>query len=1271
MRLTKLLFGSLAALALIAVVLVSLFPLLDLGMFRAQIEAAGTEAFDRRLTIRGSMRLKPSLQPMLSAEDVRIGNPDWASRPDFAHIQRLEIRVALWPLLRGELDVLDVIFSGADVLLEAGPGDRNNFTFRPRKGPAELPDIDQFKVRDTVFGYRAASGELNSCVVKEVDARNTPGQPISVDGQLTCRDVPLQLSLVAGTPEAFASRTSPWPLELTVSTEDASLAAAGALPRHRGWDGAEFRIAVQAERVDSLQGLFGVALPVPGPFDFAAELRTTAGAYLLSGLKGRIGSTDIMGELKWRQAGERPLLKGKLVSQSMRIQDLFVATDRGSVDKTQPDVLDRPVPLDRLAAIDAELELDVHGVLDSPVPIGQVAAHVKLSSGRLSLSPWRGTLAGTPVTGDLTLGRAEDGAELRLAANTKRLDLGEVLAKLEAADGAQGSVEELSLTLSSHGPTIRALLQGADLSLKSETGRITLGDDKAEEPWSFHITAAEIGAKPAGPVRVSVEGEYRDAPVTLAAETMTLEAFASPTESWPISIKASSSRTTLTADGTILRDKDSTDLRLQATLEGQRLASLNPLLGASLPGTGPFQLSAAFSSAKDTYTVSGLNGRIGSTDVAGDLQWAQAGERPLLKGRLVSRSMRLQDIFAAPASRPAGKKEATFLDQPVPLDWLAAIDAELEVNVQQVLGSPVPIRSAAAVFKSNQGALVVSPIRAKLAGAPMSGVLSIDLGAPAPEFRLAAQAARLELGDLLQQFGFGTPVQGGADNVNLAVTSRGSTLRALVQQADLRLTLQRGRIGSGDHKAEKPWTIDITAAAIEAKNARPMKVSVNGNYQGKTFALVTDTVTLEGLVAGARPWPLAVSLQATEASLNARGSVAHPFRGSGFDLAFEITGKDLRELDPVIDFVIPLRGDYRVEGKFRDRANRYSLTDVQVRVGQSDIGGSVVFAMTKPRLRISASLRSQTIHYDDLEFVETPDEEKDKGRVIPDYALPVEGLRAADLDVDLKAARIRIGRADLGDLVVKATVGDGAIVLSARVRDERSGASLIYKHRLNVATDPPVNNIELRARDLDYGLILTDADAVQVAEGRADVNILLAGPGATQRSFLARANGHVRVTGGPGRIASRAYGLWSSDLVTTMLSRGWQRTAMMEINCIAGRIDMEDGVAKTDRFLLDTTRLTIAGSGTINLGTEKLDVLLAPRPKQARLVSAANPVRVTGTLANPKVDVTVLPRGRTATRGLLAGLANPALLIFAFSDTGSGDGNPCAAALQGRNTAAN
>ena len=72
-------------------------------------------------------------------------------------------------------------------------------------------------------------------------------------------------------------------------------------------------------------------------------------------------------------------------------------------------------------------------------------------------------------------------------------------------------------------------------------------------------------------------------------------------------------------------------------------------------------------------------------------------------------------------------------------------------------------------------------------------------------------------------------------------------------------------------------------------------------------------------------------------------------------------------------------------------------------------------------------------------------------------------------------------------------------------------------------------------------------------------------------------------------------------------------------------------------------------------------------PKRASLVSLANPVRVEGTLAEPKVSITRLPRGRrlaAAGGSLFAGLINPLFLILTLSDTGTGSANPCDAAVE-------
>jgi hypothetical protein len=239
-----------------------------------------------------------------------------------------------------------------------------------------------------------------------------------------------------------------------------------------------------------------------------------------------------------------------------------------------------------------------------------------------------------------------------------------------------------------------------------------------------------------------------------------------------------------------------------------------------------------------------------------------------------------------------------------------------------------------------------------------------------------------------------------------------------------------------------------------------------------------------------------------------------------------------------------------------------------------------------------------------------------------------------------------------------------------QVTNDRIGGRLSARYEVDVTTDPPLNSLHLTARDLDYGLLLTQAEVTDLAEGKVDVDIQLAGPGATQRSFLGQANGRIRITGGPGRISKRGLQLWTSDLFVTMLSGRWRRQPVEDINCIVGHIDVADGVAKTDKLLLDTVRFTLAGSGAVDLDTEQIDLLLSPSPKRRRLVSLANPVRVSGTLADPRVAVTVLPRRRTATTsGLLAGLVNPAFLLLAYSDTSArGRTNPCAAAVEERDS---
>ena len=128
MRKTKLIIGVLIGLLLTAVAVIALF-FVNPAVFRNQLEAGATAVFGRQVQFDGPISLERSLRPWIVIEDIAIGNPGWASGAHLATAEKLGVRVALLPLLRGDLKVLDVSLTGVGVILEEGPDGADNYTF--------------------------------------------------------------------------------------------------------------------------------------------------------------------------------------------------------------------------------------------------------------------------------------------------------------------------------------------------------------------------------------------------------------------------------------------------------------------------------------------------------------------------------------------------------------------------------------------------------------------------------------------------------------------------------------------------------------------------------------------------------------------------------------------------------------------------------------------------------------------------------------------------------------------------------------------------------------------------------------------------------------------------------------------------------------------------------------------------------------------------------------------------------------------------------------
>ena len=91
--------------------------LIDLGRFTPQIEAAAKDATGRTLKIEGPLHIGFSLVPTVVAEKVSFSNAEWGTKPDMLSAGKLELQVALLPLLSGDLEVSRVEIEDADIFL--------------------------------------------------------------------------------------------------------------------------------------------------------------------------------------------------------------------------------------------------------------------------------------------------------------------------------------------------------------------------------------------------------------------------------------------------------------------------------------------------------------------------------------------------------------------------------------------------------------------------------------------------------------------------------------------------------------------------------------------------------------------------------------------------------------------------------------------------------------------------------------------------------------------------------------------------------------------------------------------------------------------------------------------------------------------------------------------------------------------------------------------------------------------------------------------------
>ncbi len=285
----------------------------DPDSLKPRIVAAVKQQTGRDLTLQGPIRIGLSLQPTLTVQGVSLANPPGFSRPQMATLERLDLKLALIPLLSSRVEINRLVLVKPDILLERDAQGRPNWVFTPTVSPAAPQSAasgpaDRQRTLVSVADVRVENGTVTWR--DDRAGRSTVLGLTSFQASAASPDANLNLSASAvynGTPFTLAGETgplsrlqdpaatTPWPVRVKLDAAGATMAVDGTIAQPLHGRGYAMKLTATVPDLAALAPFLpGSRLPPLHDVSLAAQL-TDTGAPLpqISGVSLRVGKSDL------------------------------------------------------------------------------------------------------------------------------------------------------------------------------------------------------------------------------------------------------------------------------------------------------------------------------------------------------------------------------------------------------------------------------------------------------------------------------------------------------------------------------------------------------------------------------------------------------------------------------------------------------------------------------------------------------------------------------------------------------------------------------------------------------------------------------------------------------------------------------------------------------------------------------------------------------------------------------------------------------------------
>jgi uncharacterized protein involved in outer membrane biogenesis len=446
-------------------------------------------------------------------------------------------------------------------------------------------------------------------------------------------------------------------------------------------------------------------------------------------------------------------------------------------------------------------------------------------------------------------------------------------------------------------------------------------------------------------------------------------------------------------------------------------------------------------------------------------------------------------------------------------------------------------------------------------------------------------------------------------------------------------------------------------------------VEIEAKYLGHSVKINGKAGSLKNWLKNV-PFILDINIDSANAQASVIGEINQPINFKGLNININIEADTLSNFSWVTDINFPPIGPVALGARLSDQKNGYKLDDFSVDVGDSNVSGPVEIITTKNQPMVSAKLAASGFDTADFEddvngdITQNSEEgsqdqakQDDPLPIFSSKALPVGVLKHVDADISLSAKNSTMFAIPVHNLNLKMLLENGLLKIRP-ITAEAANGSIRADLVINASSQTAKVTANFHADQIELGeLIKALSGKAHLDGGKTDVEIAINGQGSTMKELVSTLSGHVSSVTGKGQI-NYDLTLAGENLVFNlfkMMNPLKEKQETTNLDCMVARFDIEDGIATIDKGLAyESESLKILGNGTIDLNSEKINILLSSKS------TVASFLQVKGSLDKPEVKVnpvTALQKGTSLWAAIMTGgISMAAEIVF---DYATSDGSPC------------